>query len=371
MMAATAQTKLPSILLIDDDEHLLEVLRTALGKVIRAEETDIRTWMPASTDGTPAEEIFNTKIDDSTILVVTDYDLTTKGERGLFGLSIVGWCQSKLIPVGDFSRKPSSLPTEPNLFELRVPPDVAHAVPFIVSTFEGFKRIRDEIVANSEFQTERSPALVLARLLGRPAAQGEFALYISWLSSSNSALFGRLQATASPDITPSTSEKASLLGYVVGHILTNAILKYPGPILSDEALAAYVAIALSEIDAVTPFFESARYQGPFSGIRRYFWRDVVNSVLDDLAGEIPDQEFETVGELNRTSVEHRLGRTLGRHSCSRCQGKEGGFYCPFTRRAVCTRSDCSVAASSWIPQGAQVCRIEREFYDEWGPLLGL
>ena len=363
-------TKLPSILLIDDDAKLLEALRIALAQVIKADETEIRTWVPTAGDGS-AEATFQVKIDDSTILVVTDYDLTAGGERGLFGPSIVDWCQSKMIPVGDYSRKPGNLPTEPNLFELRVPTDTSQAAPFIVSTYQGFKRIRDEITTKPELQTERSPALVLAHLLGRPAVQGEFALYISWLSSSNSGLVERLRATAGSNVAPTSADKTSVLVYVIGHILVNAILKYPGPILSDEALCAYLAVAQSQIDTIVPLFEGARYDGPFASIRRYYWRETVNTILDELASSISEQEFETVGELNRESVEHKLQKSLERHTCSRCSGKNGGFYCPFTQRPVCTRSDCSVAASSWIPQGAQLCRIERDFYDEWAPLLGL
>jgi hypothetical protein len=162
-----------------------------------------------------------------------------------------------------------------------------------------------------------------------------------------------------------------LLAYVIGHILLNAILKYPGPILSEEALCAYLAVAQDQIDVVAKIFGPARYSGPFSEMRRYYWHESVNQILDDLTTALDDQEFETFGELNREAVERNLGRKLNRHGCSRCIGQNGGFYCPFTRRPVCTRSDCSVGASSWIPQGAQLCRIEREFYDEWAPLLGL
>lgn len=55
-------------------------------------------------------------------------------------------------------------------------------------------------------------------------------------------------------------------------------------------------------------------------------------------------------------------RPLANHVCPRdgCGGRRGGFLCPFTFRTVCTRIDCSIAASGWIPQGAQLSRVERE-----------
>lgn len=370
-MADEAARPVPSILLIDDDEKLLGTLHAELADALGANGPDIREWLPAA-EARPAEEVFKSKIDGGTVLVVTDIDLTGGGERGLFGPTVVDWCQTETIPVGDYSRKHGRLPSEPNLFEIRVPSDAREAAPFIASTYHGFKRINDEIAARPEFVTQRSPAIVLANLLGRPNIQGEFALYISWLSSSNSGLIEKLRSAAPPATTPpSAADKTSLLVYVLGHVLLNAILKYPGPILSDEALCAYVAIKPDQIDPVAPLFEAGRYNGPFSEMKRYFWRENIDSILDDLTSSVAEQEFDTAGELNRSAIEQKLQKTLERHTCSRCAGKNGGFYCPFTRRPVCTRPDCSVAASSWIPQGAQLCRIERDFYDEWAPLLGL
>ncbi len=109
----------PSLLLIDDDTALLEAQRAALDKLL-GRDVEIRTWAPERDDD--PRRRFDELVDANTILVVTDYDLTTRGQTGLFGLSIVGWCQQRAIPVGDFSRGAiGNLPSEPNLFRLRVP----------------------------------------------------------------------------------------------------------------------------------------------------------------------------------------------------------------------------------------------------------
>src|SRR4029078_11381767 len=100
----------PSILLIDDDEAQLAGLQAELADAIGAGAPDIRIWAPSGQDRS-AQEVFSAKIDEGTILVVTDYDLTSRGERGLFGPSIVEWCQAKTIPVGDYSRKRDGLPS--------------------------------------------------------------------------------------------------------------------------------------------------------------------------------------------------------------------------------------------------------------------
>lgn len=360
----------PNLLLIDDNAENLESLRGRLAALMPPAEVEIRTWVPTDDDGPPAEA-FAARVDDHTALVITDYDLTTS-VKGLFGLSIVGWCQNKSIPVGDFSRgNVAALPKEPNLFELRVPTDDEDGAAFVTSTFRGFRSLRIGIDDTPALLTERrSLAAVLASLLGRPRLESQFAAYMSRLGAANSALLQQLRNFAGDD-QPADADKIRLLTYVLGHVLCNAILKYPGPILSRPSLCAYMATTLGEADAIEPLFEDARYSGPFSAGQSYFWRGDVDRVLDGLGGEPEDTEVESFADLNRRIVEAALGRALATHDCDRCEGLKGGFWCPFTVRPVCERADCSVPSSSWIPAGAQLCRVERDFYDEWAPLLGL
>lgn len=361
---------IPSLLLVDDNPTNLESLREKLAAVLSADEAEIITWVPTEEDGPPAEA-FHSRVNPSTALVITDYDLTTS-VKGLFGLSIVGWCQNLSIPVGDFSRgNVAALPKEPNLFELRVPSDDDEGAVFIATTFRGFNKLRNGLEANLELLTQRgSLASVLSVLLERPGLETQFAAYMSRLGAANSALLQQLRSFAGEE-QPDNSDKIRLLAYVLGHVLCNAILKYPGPILSCKALCAYVATTLDEAEAVKPLFEAARYSGPFSEGHNLYWREDVDQILDELGEGLGDIEVDSFADLNRRAVENALGRPLGNHGCERCNGTKGGFWCPFTFRPVCERSDCSVPSSSWIPMGAQLSRVEKDFYDEWAPLLGL
>lgn len=360
----------PSILLIDDNETVVTGLRDWLATRLRGAEADVQIWVPKQEDGDPEEALAH-RVDSHTALVITDYDLTTS-VKGLFGLSIVGWCQNKSIPVGDFSRgKVSSLPKEPNLFELRVPSNDEDGSAFVASTFRGFQTIRSVLESKpSVLKEKRSLASVLASLLGREHLDSHFAMYMSRLGAANSALLQRLRDFAGSE-TPDDDDKTRLLTYVLGHVLLNAILKYPGPILGVQALCAYVATSTDEIDEIAPLFESARYDGPFSDGGRYYWKEDVDRAVDEFAAPLTADEFDSFGDYNRRAVEAALGRALRPHDCDRCDGLNGGFWCPFTHRPVCQRADCSVPASSWIPQGAQLSRVERDFYEEWAPLLGL
>jgi len=359
-----------NLVLIDDDEDQVTNLSRSLKETLATDECEIRTWIPSSDDA-KAKDIFDEKIDSETVLVVTDYDLTQKGQTGLFGSTIVSWCQTLLVPVGNFSRgNRDTLPREPNQYEIRIPPTTDQAAPYIAAIYHGFCSISSALRQHSEVLRKKSPVGVLAQILGKPTEESRLALYGSGLGNSGAALIGKMVDNgARPE--PSDDNKIRLLTYVLGHLLLNVVLRFPGPILGRCGLAAYLAIAPGELDKVEALFEEAKYSGPFKEVEPYFWLSLVDESLDQMGGSNPSESnAETQGELNREIVELKLGQKLARHDCSRCDGKNGGFLCAFTKRTVCDRPDCSVGSSGWIPPGARLCRIEKEFYDEWAPILG-
>lgn len=362
---------LPSILLIDDNEALLAGLSAKLREKLGDEQVEIRQWTPSVADEEP-EESFLAKINDDTVLVVTDYDLTSKGLRGLFGVSIVAWSQMAAVPVGDFSRgHRDSLPKDPNLFELKVPPTDEDGATFIAAIYRGFRALTAGLVAEPKLLTEkRSLAGVLAALLGRPHLESQLALYMSRLGAANAGLIERLRKLTDEDDNDLRS-MGRLMVYLLGHVLANSVLKFPGPLLSDAALTAYCGASADEADTLAVLFEEARFFGPFSDAGRYFWREDVDGIIDALGEGVSTDGVEGFADFNRIVVQSKLGRPLKSHACDRCGGVKGGFWCPFTKRPVCERTDCSVSSSSWIPQGAQLTRVERDFYDELAPLMGL
>lgn len=362
-----------NIVLIDDAEDLLKELEAALKKNLDPAVVEVRTWLPRGNDGNTKAR-FDTLLDDETALVVTDYDLTSAGQTGLFGSTIVNWCQSRLIPVGDFSRgNVGALPKEPSQYEIRIPTDTDAAASYIRSVYGGFTSISAALSRNPDLlHKKRSPAGVLSQILERPAEESRLGLYGARLGNANAALMEQLVSAASDqEAEPTEQEKSRLLTYVLGHLLLNVILRFPGPIMNRRALTAFLSVEAKEFDAVVELFEAAQYRGPFSDIERYFWLADVGQVLEPLVEQVdPELVTETQGEMNRAAIEKKLGKVLLRHSCPRCQGKNGGFWCPFTDRTVCDLPTCSVGSSAWIPAGAKLCRIEKDFYDEWAPVLG-
>ena len=359
-----------AILLIDDERDKLQSLAARVRE--RLDMAEVREWYPCQNENPSVA--FARKVRDDTVLVVTDYDLTT-AVKGLFGHSVVAWCRNQFIPVGDFSRgHHDALSTEPDLFELRVPRSEADAVDYIVRIFDGFRKIREGIKTHAELLSAgRSPAQVLAALLDREDLESQLAPYLSRPGLFNSFLLDTLTGGMQRKGDATAAEKARLLTYILGHVLVNAVLKYPGPILAEGPLCAYLAASPKDIEKVAGLFKRARYTGPFDGGGTLYWRDDVDAVIEEMASkfEVEDAEYKSFGDYRRAVIGKALGGLLAKHDCDRCNGKKGGFWCPFTRRAVCERGDCSSTASSWVPSGAYACRVERVFFDEWSPILGL
>ena len=362
-----------TILLIDDQEKYVTPLADALRQRL-GDAGQVVVWVPGNADD-PLEHFDKLLTSHDVRLVVTDYDLT-QGQLGFFGSSVVDWCQKKAIPVGDFSRgHASSLAEEPNMFELRVPlgPDAA-TVTYISAVFLGFKTIRDAIDNTPEVLKQRSPAAVIAAILGVQRLESQFAQYSIRYGGANSALNDSVTSTASAAVVPNRDQVASLLTYITGHLLVNAILRFPGPLMDEQALCAYLAVDPTELPKFRQRFETAAYRGPFAGMKSFLWTHAVDDILaggDD--GISDDENFNSTGAHNRRRLEILLGDKLARHKqCEeRCHGEEGGFLCPFTKRPVCQRADCSVVSNAWIPTGARLARFEKGFYDEWSPILGM
>jgi len=363
-----------ALLVIDDDaEHAAKLcakIREALSAK-GATHVEVLDWSPNSGDD-PLNR-FKAFLEAYEVrLVITDYDLTSQGTLGLFGATIVDWCQLHALPVGDFSRKNfEALAAEPNLFELRIPIGSPHAAEHTAELYLGFDAVRTAVEEKPDLLKQRNPGAALAPLLGRPSLTTQFAQYGARYGSANASLADIF--TKSVPAKERDTQRTRVFAYIVGHILVNSVLRFPGPILSSRALAAYLAIAESQVAIVAEVLQAARYNGPFGGLDDFWWTEGVDTLLDDQRLKLREGVlYATAGAERRALIELAVGGILEKDpQCPRCAGQEGGLYCPYTKQTVCERSDCSVGSSAWIPQGARLCRLERDFYEEWAPILGM
>lgn len=214
-------------------------------------------------------------------------------------------------------------------------------------------------------EKKRSPAAILADILERPLEESRLALYGVKIGAPNSSLMDIISQNQNVD-----AEKQRFIAYLLGHLLLNVILRFPGPLVGCQSLAAFLAIAQSEMRGVQIHFEKALYTGPFGTTEPLYWLSDIEEILESMQNGVEAGAGASVGKFNRLTLEHALKKTFKRHACPRCQGDEGGFICAFTKKTICERNDCSVASNAWIPQGARLCRIEKTYYDEWAPILG-
>lgn len=238
---------------------------------------------------------------------------------------------------------------------------------FIARIYRGFQGLREYM--REHLAETSSPAALLAEAMGHPELQDELEPYITSVGSANSAF---LQSLRDSDAMPKGEAQADFQVFILGHVLVNAVLDFPGPILSRRTLAAYCAYGAAAETELAALFSEAEYAGPFSAPGEYFIRQLVDDRIDELgAGQAADADAADleVDQYNHRVVQQVIGE-FAAHDCRRCGGTRGGLWCPFTKRPVCNREDCSVSSATWIPRGATLCRVEREYHDEWAPLLG-
>lgn len=353
----------PRLLLIDDDAGQLDQLRKEIEKLLGGRNVEIDVWQPSK------DEIIRDKLVEKLAvrptLVVTDHDLTEGGPAGLMGGSVISWCRAHAIPVGDYSRKLQDELEEPELFDFRFPSEPDEAAVFIVDILTGFDDLAHALAGRDKATDADSWSLTLATLLDRPSAASSFSLYSVRTGASHAGMIERL--TNEYD----EAEAQRLLAtYVLGHLLYNGILRYPGPILSDLALCSYLAVCDENIEAVASLFKAARYDGPFGAGLRFFWQDNVDDALLTMAEQVGVVEGDPDDAAFRRAVMSKHFDP-GLHPCDHCSGERGGFRCPYINRTVCDLPQCSVPTSSWIPQGAYLTRVDRDYYERWSPLLGL
>ena len=372
------EARAPAILLIDDNSGNLENLTNHVRQELNELEAhQVRAWDLRDVTDAP-ETAFENHVSADTVLVVTDLELSP-ARAGFLGDSVVAWCRQRFIPVGDFSRKPRTLYKESDLFELRVPQDETDDVLYITRMYRGFRDLRARMDGmETALDDAENPGQLLASLLERTELENQFSPYMTRPGMFNASLLDTLSDFDTHSAEHAAVEKKKLLTYILGHVFVNAVLRYPGPLLSGESCCAYLAMSMDDVDAVERTFRSAQFEGPFADGDKLYWRDKVDDEVEWLAIEhdVSDADFDSFGDFHRAVMEKTLsksGRTAKRHACTRdeCEGRKGGYWCPFTKRAVCEREDCSSPASSWVPSGAYACRVERVYFDERAPILGL
>ena len=356
-----------SILLIDDNAEKLDKVSSVLSKKLKPKGVEVRNWIPSIENFNSIENIDN-MLKRNPILVVTNYGLPG-GLKNVYGPAVVNSCKANLIPVGEFSNQVNlDFLQKPNLFDIRISCESREIPTYITHIYSGFKTIRKFLdtstgILNSNLHLSE----IIAGILGRKELHYEFYRYTENMDRAGNNLF--IYMTEHSNSTNSSKQKVlkNMLSYVIGHLILNSILKFPGPIISENALCSYLSIKKPTDGTLSKVFAKAKYKGPFSKLDQYYWRRDVDTILYNKSANI-NGDYPGEGAYNR-AILNNLGVPVEAFNCKKCSGDRGGYFCPFTKKTVCADTSCSVSTEGWVTLGADLCRIERNFHDKWSPLL--
>lgn len=224
-------------------------------------------------------------------------------------------------------------------------------VPWLLAIAKGFAALQSSVNADPDLLAKPvGPAGILATVLRHPSLKADLLGY----TAQNFFFFG--PPTGEDGDNPTMPANSAAQATRLGYWLVNYILRFPGPILSREAAAAYLNLKLESFDhqIVQELIDGAKYREAFSEIDQYYWRDDLAELLDKFDGDIA-----TAPQLNRAGLERVDIENLG----------ASAYLCLLTQEPI--GADDAAPKPDWIPTGAQLARIKRDLYEQLGPLLSI
>jgi len=291
-------------------------------------------------------------------LFIADRDLSKSANLDFGGLSVgaVATASKRLaIPICSYARQ-----AEPADYEWRSRWEEGHiTLQFSEGTDElarqaalaarGFALIAEKLPQVLKSKAS-SLAKILASLLDKPEYAEKIALYA--VGDQN-----RLS-----EFSPKAKQKEmQQMTRFLGYWLWDSLLRYPGVFVNEVAAESYLNIeigAFHESD-VQKIFADAFYHGPFEDPKRpQWWR----GVLDDI---VSSNDCSDGLQL----VQKKVSGKIGRSKCCEDSSKQAGYYCIISRQPVSLEN--SKGGLSWFPRGADLTRISKSKFEEYGPWLGL
>jgi hypothetical protein len=355
------------VVLFEDTEQtrseVLRALRDELsteGSVVpfepdRLEET------PAESEGTyedRLEAILNKPPYDNTTLVVADRDLS-KSERfgGLSVNSVAAAARRLAIPVCAYARAFKSdddftwrARWEEGLIVLSLSKGESELARKAAVAARGFVEIAERLPF-VDVDANNSPAKLLAALLGKPEFSSKIALY---------AVGDQNRLTELPREGQQREDWEKRATHFLGYWLSDSLLRYPGVFVSEVAAASHLNIKTESYlrEEVKALFAEALYDGPFADAQSpQWWRGLLDDIV--VAENCAD---------GLEMVQRKVDANIGRSECSVDPTKSAGYYCIISALPVSLEN--SRGNLSWFPRGADLTRVNKLIFDEYGPWLG-
>jgi hypothetical protein len=367
------------ILLIDDTVELRENVFNRLTEkvsgdveIIKLDENNLEDYIPkdipSSKDTHAPEDLLAERLEGSDIdLIVVDHDLS-KLKSNLSEPVVSIASHAATIPLCRYARvrrkssmsKLSDAIEAGTTFSIKINNIVDDAaIMEIIEVLYGFKNIKEAISKLDTHILQKGPAFILAYILDDTTQEKSIAQYTISSNILNEVLeLHELEKEENFEKEEIKKIKINRLTYIIGYWLYNSILKFPGVILNKKATCSYLNINEDDFENNKQFFDSAKYTGFFSKFTEYWWKDRLNTLLDD-------SDVWSGKEL----LEKELKKEIQPCFCSSNSELEAGYFCVIKREPISEEE--SIGGMSWLPKGANLCRATKNDYEQIAPLLGI
>jgi hypothetical protein len=349
-----------TILVLEDrDEYddLLSEIREAESVGLSIVDPDLDRDFGGQ-NGREAVENLMEEIGGYPLLTVLDWDLSM-GDGPITRDNIVSYCETNHIPLCVYHRMSTGLSDERAVQEYEEsrfkvdPTSLADAGSKVGHIANGLHDITTTI--SEVFDGEGDQPL--PDLLDAPiTVRGKLDQY-SW---GNPGVIKSGQTEVSQDelVRRATTNQ--------GYWILNELLEFPGALLNETALAAYLNVDHERFEQSTAYrvpFEDAKYSGPFGELHDWWWTPSIHEIrveqMDEEDAEPPlgPELFDRLG-TPEIDVSHCTSDRGGGHEGAR-------YYCIIKETPVC--EEHSTAPEGWIPKGATRSRVSEEEYDRLKP----
>jgi len=349
-----------TILVLEDREEydeLLSEIREVDSVGLSIEDPNLDRDFGAE-NGREAVESMMEEIGGYPLLTVLDWDLS-KGEGPITRDNIVSYCETNHIPLCVYHRTSTGLSDEKAVQEyeesrFKVDPtsltEAGSNVGYIVNGLHDITTTISGVFEGEDGQP-------LPELLDAPiTVRGKLDQY-SW-GNPGVIKSGHTEVNRDELIRRATTNQ--------GYWIVNELLEFPGALLNETALAAYLNVdheQFEESPAYREHFEDAKYTGPFWELQDWWWTPSIHEIRveqmseDDAEPPLGPELFDRLG-TPKIDVAHCTSDNGNGHERAR-------YYCIIKETPVC--EEHSSAPEGWIPKGATRSRVSKEEYDRLKP----
>jgi hypothetical protein len=356
-----------TILIVDDLKDEREKIVTLLLKLV-SPEVDVISFTGEDTPEVGisyehhiAEWITNNLGDRNLSLIACDKELGLYTNlRGLSASPVSSVASDFGIPFCLYSRQPKEIGRDFTKYQRlsrwsseEITLDGTNLKEWVYeinAIFNGFKTIRERY---EKVPRDLTPPAALATILGNPNAESRIALYGS---GGQSFLLETLAFADQENVD--IEELRKRMTRVFGNWLRLSILRFPGILVDHVSASSYLNIDSDTFlqDSFQEAISTAKYSGPFHELGNWWWRESLDSILED--NKVEDA-ISLANNLN-----------LNPKQCLDPQnGTIAGYYCMITQTPV--SGENSRSGISWFPSGADLARIRKDKFDQITALVGM